>query len=75
MQFFTTGGQDIGNGTIYSLFAFPAKDNYEGRLYPLDWIAKVGLSKHAEHALWTTFCASTPSWACTSQCVLTGCCS
>jgi hypothetical protein len=25
----------------YSLVAFPAKDNYEGRLYPLEWIKKV----------------------------------
>lgn len=33
-----------GDGLVtYSLAAFPAKDNYEGRLYPLDWIDKVGV--------------------------------
>lgn len=26
----------------YSLLAYPAKDNYEGVLYPLDWVKKVG---------------------------------
>jgi hypothetical protein len=26
------------------LVAFPAKDNYEGVLYPLDWVGKVGLA-------------------------------
>lgn len=29
------------NGTTYSLFAYPAKDNYEGVLYPLKWIEQV----------------------------------
>ena len=29
------------NGLTYSLVAYPAKDNYEGRLYPLDWVHKV----------------------------------
>lgn len=27
--------------TTYSLVAFPVKDNYEGRLYSMDWIEKV----------------------------------
>jgi hypothetical protein len=27
--------------TTFSLMAFPAKDNYEGLLYPLEWISKV----------------------------------
>jgi hypothetical protein len=35
------GSKDNGDVT-YSLVAFPAKDNYEGRLYPLEWIQKVG---------------------------------
>jgi hypothetical protein len=26
----------------FSLVAYPSKDNYEGRLYPLDWITQVG---------------------------------
>lgn len=28
----------------YSLMGYPPKDNYEGRMYPLDWISKVGWS-------------------------------
>jgi len=36
-----------GGEVTYSLVAFPAKDNYEGRLYPLDWINKVRLMNAA----------------------------
>jgi hypothetical protein len=25
----------------HHLVAYPAKDNYEGRMYPLDWIQQV----------------------------------
>jgi molybdenum cofactor sulfurtransferase len=36
------GGSGEGpNGTSYSLFAYPAKDNYEGVLYPLRWVEEV----------------------------------
>lgn len=36
------GSKDAADGDVtYSLVAFPAKDNYEGRLYPLEWIKKV----------------------------------
>jgi hypothetical protein len=28
---------------LAALVAYPAKDNYEGRMYPLDWIQQVGL--------------------------------
>lgn len=31
----------VNHSTTYSLVAFPAKDNYEGVLYPLDWVDKV----------------------------------
>jgi hypothetical protein len=31
------------SSTTYSLLAFPAKDNYEGVLYPLQWVDKVRL--------------------------------
>lgn len=30
------------NNVTYSLVAYPTKDNYEGRLYPWDWVSKVG---------------------------------
>lgn len=30
-----------GGDVTYSLVAYPAKDNYEGRFYPLAWIDKV----------------------------------
>jgi molybdenum cofactor sulfurtransferase len=33
-------GGSRGNGTI-NLFAYPAKDNYEGVLYPLEWIQRI----------------------------------
>lgn len=39
----TTAAGD--SATTYSLLAFAAKDNFEGRLYPLDWIAKVSVRR------------------------------
>ncbi|GBF95159.1 molybdenum cofactor sulfurase [Raphidocelis subcapitata] len=42
------GGVDDGFAT-YSLAAFPAKDNYEGRLYPLDWIEKIHARSTRRH--------------------------
>ncbi|KAI8471068.1 MAG: pyridoxal phosphate-dependent transferase [Monoraphidium minutum] len=35
------GGVTPEADVTYSLVAYPAKDNFEGRLYPLDWIDKV----------------------------------
>lgn len=31
-----------GSGVTHHLVAYPAKDNYEGRIYPLQWIEQVG---------------------------------
>lgn len=33
--------QQSADSVTFSLVAFPSKCNYEGTLYPLDWIAKV----------------------------------
>lgn len=41
-------GEDGGELT-YSLAAFPAKDNYEGRLYPLEWISKIHARSTQRH--------------------------
>jgi hypothetical protein len=36
------GSSCCGVGVTHHLVAYPAKDNYEGRMYPLDWIQRVG---------------------------------
>jgi molybdenum cofactor sulfurtransferase len=47
-----TNLQHETNETItYSLLAYPAKDNYEGVLYPLDWVHKVH-AKSTSHHKW-----------------------
>lgn len=40
---------DDDDDITYSLVAFPAKDNYEGRLYPLEWIEKVHAKSTPKH--------------------------
>jgi hypothetical protein len=35
------GGRDSQSQVTLSLVAYPSKDNYEGRLYSLDWVKKV----------------------------------
>jgi len=43
-----TGNDNNGEKT-YSLFAYPKKDNYEGILYPDEWIAKVQNKSTSNH--------------------------
>jgi hypothetical protein len=35
------GSSCCGVGVTHHLVAYPAKDNYEGRIYPLEWIEQV----------------------------------
>uniref|UniRef100_A0A383WHU1 Aminotransferase class V domain-containing protein n=1 Tax=Tetradesmus obliquus TaxID=3088 RepID=A0A383WHU1_TETOB len=39
------------NNVTYSLVAFPAKDNYEGVLYPLEWVDRIH-AKSSKHHRW-----------------------
>ena len=43
-----TGNDNNGEKT-YSLFAYPKKDNYEGVLYPDEWVAKVQNKSTSNH--------------------------
>lgn len=36
-----TAAEDSPGNVTYSLVAYPIKDNYEGRLYPWEWVGKV----------------------------------
>ncbi|KAI8463606.1 MAG: pyridoxal phosphate-dependent transferase [Monoraphidium minutum] len=38
-----------GGEVTYSLVAYPAKDNYEGRIYPLSWIDKIHARSTPRH--------------------------
>lgn len=40
----TNSSHCCGAGVTHHLVAYPAKDNYEGRIYPLDWIEQVSVS-------------------------------
>jgi hypothetical protein len=41
------GSSCCGAGVTHHLVAYPAKDNYEGRIYPLDWIEQVRTSANS----------------------------
>lgn len=40
---------NVTSATTFSLVAYPSKDNYEGRLYPLDWVEQVILRHWSWH--------------------------
>lgn len=74
------GHRHKNNGTAvptYSLLAYPAKDNYEGVLYPLDWVHKVrwgcmvqwcvSAQLQPQADLWSLLCCiKMPAQGCTS---------
>eukprot|EP00878_Enallax_costatus_P026190 GHUV01028075.1.p1 GENE.GHUV01028075.1~~GHUV01028075.1.p1 ORF type:complete len:310 (+),score=81.90 GHUV01028075.1:356-1285(+) len=46
----TATGAAAGPGNVtYSLVAYPTKDNYEGRLYPWEWVSKVQAKSTSRH--------------------------
>lgn len=53
----TNSSHCCGAGVTHHLVAYPAKDNYEGRIYPLDWIEQVSLSSLPAWYLFTSAAA------------------